>query len=477
MRTVHLYIDDGSGWHNHTGREQDSAGLTGLTIDWGTDKPWNKPDANVLHFRMRDRTGAFSGRVSELLGSMVMVMLTRTPTWRDLAATADPRQTWAQTDGTWASLHEDYWADPYGQPDERGLILFLGTLTTGGTITNTGREYLLDLYASSITIQLDRDTTTGPLSGGRQWAGTPAETIKAVRQRLTTDNVWDISQTTADRLAGLVPDALGGWKSDQTVTTRQALDQLTNWHPHMIQWYERHTTDGDAMDYWPLASPSRLILHADGHLSVESDGTDQDVQPASSVQVSAAEFTIPDPYRAIEIKGLDGDETTSVVIDAPDLPKGIRDYGETIGLDTTMRLDKWQPDSDAIADARATLDALDTRLTPETITSDQHAINLDDNPSLFTPSPSLWGILQASYADLYRSNGLPAVSGPWIAIGGTITFTWRDHRPNLSNRLTMSPLPLEWDPNATWASLDPITLPWNRMDMTWAELAMMTYQP
>lgn len=161
MRQPTMFIDAGDGYANVTGHDGDTAGLAGFTIDWGTDKLDEQPDPNVLHFQLMDRTGELAGNATRLAGMPVLIQLSRMPLWHDLRQ----ETAWQNLEPTttWAGFHQLHTPDPAEGPDPTALTLFLGNITTGGTITQRANgTYLLDLYANSLTVRLKRTTQQGP---------------------------------------------------------------------------------------------------------------------------------------------------------------------------------------------------------------------------------------------------------------------------------------------------------------------------
>ena len=67
-------------------------------------------------------------------------------------------------------------------------------------------------------------------------------------------------------------------------------------------------------------------------------------------------------------------------------------------------------------------------------------------------------------------------AGAWLAIGGTLSFSWDGDEPDLSNELTITPLPMIPSELSTWADLDPINIAWTTLQpFTWGEFGQITY--
>lgn len=490
MRSAFLYIDTGGGWENHTGHEDDQAALAGLTVTWGNTDPEAMPETNVLHFQLRDRTGSLAGRAMTLLDSRVLLQLTRTPNWGDLLTTAPYDQQWRESEQSWATLHEPYEPDPESPPDPAAVTLFQGTLTTGGTVTEHPDHWLLDLYAQSITVQADRDTTTGPTAtDSRPWTGTPTGLLEEIRARLTSLGVWDVDETDAQRLIDITPDALAGWDADDTPSLTDALDQLTSWRPELYRWHEWHDTKGDRLRPIPVAAPARMVMHSDGHMTVSADMLEYDVIPGSSIQLDGTRMEIPDPVTGITLKAIvvetkNGErdyKDTETRLDATSLPTALKTHGENTVRETrivtngTWPRDKWTPGATDMETADRYARSVDMRLRPEGITIDSRRISVDDYPSVFAPQPSLWGFIQNRYTRLLSDDGQPSAAGAWLATAGTLMFKRANHKPIWSNQLTITPLPMRTS-QATWADLRNLPGTYSQQQLTWSEIQLLEYQ-
>jgi hypothetical protein len=113
------------------------------------------------------------------------------------------------------------------------------------------------------------------------------------------------------------------------------------------------------------------------------------------------------------------------------------------------------------------------RLRPAEFTLTSRKTPLAGNEEIFSPSGFLLGLVHNRFTSLMSDDGKPATAGVWLAIGGTLTFTSRPH-PEFRNEVTLQPLPMADSSLATWEGMSPITLPWNELSMTWAELGTIT---
>lgn len=485
MRAAFLYIDTGGGWENYTGHQDAQAALSGLTISWGASKADETPSVNVLHFQLIDRTGRMAGRAMTLLDARVLVQITRTPNWGDLQATAADTDTWEASPYTWATLHEPYEPDPESPPDDHAVTIFQGSLTTGGRVSEHGEAWMLDLYAQSLTVLADRDTTPGPTSmTGRHWTGKPTSLLTEIRQRLTDLGVWDVDDSDATRLITSTPDALAGWDTDDTPTLTDALDMLTSWRPELYRWHEWHDTAGDRLKPIPVAAPSRMVMHEDGHISVETDGMSYDAIPGAKVRLDSTDMKIPDPVTGITLKTLtwDGEDfkDTDTLLAASSLPVQLARHGTTTNRDTRIvtggqwARGTWTPGAAALETADRYAHAMDMRLRPDGITADSKSISLNDYPSLFAPQPSLWGFIQNRHTPLLSDDRQPSTAGVWLATSGTLTFTRVQGLPVFSNALTVHPMPMPAS-RATWADLKHLPGTWADQTLTWAEIGLLEF--
>ena len=92
------------------------------------------------------------------------------------------------------------------------------------------------------------------------------------------------------------------------------------------------------------------------------------------------------------------------------------------------------------------------------------------------PSAILLAFASTRYTKLLDANGSPVTAGAWLAIGGTLSFAWDGDEPDLSNELTITPLPMIPSELSTWADLDPINIAWTTLQpFTWGEFGQITY--
>ncbi|KAB7366461.1 hypothetical protein GBB52_08935, partial [Bifidobacterium longum] len=135
----------------------------------------------------------------------------------------------------------------------------------------------------------------------------------------------------------------------------------------------------------------------------------------------------------------------------------------------------WTPSEQNRIDAARWLETIDRRLTPETIVFDGRKINPADRPELYKTSPPPAFILQGTRSGtLTDDTDRPATGGAYVAIGGTLTFEWADQTPVLRNEITLWPIPLDTERQATWADMQAWPPTWTQTSMSLAELGLVS---
>lgn len=476
MRTAHLWMDRGAGWEPLTPHGNPQAALDEISVEWGASNPYDRPDPAVMRFTVRDNDGNLVGRVASLLGMRVMLQLTRTPTWRDLQTTAPAGQRWRDVDGPWSALHERYEPAADSLPDlERGLCLFEGAIATGTTVTQrTDGTWLLNMYATGRMILADSDTAQGPVSNGRQWAGDAVGLLAEITRRLTAMGLPAPDAGDCD-LNGVI---LAGWKTDGTPSLSDALDQSTSWHPHLVRWHETHAVGADTLTPVPVLAPARIMIHPDGRLTMQAEGMpERDVIDGGLVHIDAATLDVPDPVAGIEHTITDTqDETTVIAYDAGGLlPDGVILNGDT--WRTEGRRTGWRPDQRDRDDVAAAINVMNRRLHPTGMGIDSDHVSIDDHPGLFSPQPSLWGMIHNRLSTLVSDDGQPAVTGVWLALHGTLTYRRRDDHPLWNHDFdVLQPLPTQTN-QSRWRDLRDWPGTWKDQHYTWRELQIIQPAP
>lgn len=498
MRQPTMFIDAGDGYANVTGHDGDTAGLAGFTIDWGTDKLDEQPGPNVLHFQLMDRTGELAGNATRLAGMPVLIQLSRMPLWHDL------RQETAWQDleptTTWAGFHQLHTPDPAEGPDPTALTLFLGNITTGGTITQRANgTYLLDLYANSLTVRLKRTTQQGPTDPALpdlHWTGDARARVDEIGRRINGLGCPPLD-----------PDSIGYLKQHAPYPAPYDLDSMpdlsTVLHklaaplPDVALWYETHQHGSEHLAARYAGDKASITLHGDGTLSVEGAGMEQTALYASDIRINETDMTLPDPVAQVTLKTRkakwdDNDQKVTfedaevTVTDRGRLPQNLTETIEAVTFETdAVSVDEsgghwpgtvWQP-SDAQRDQWADWLATQTlKPIPEAPTISSRDIDLDLYEHTLQPSAILLAFASTRYTKLLDANGSPVTAGAWLAIGGTLSFAWDGDEPDLSNELTITPLPMIPSELSTWADLDPINIAWTTLQpFTWGEFGQITY--
>ncbi|ETY71001.1 hypothetical protein BMOU_1864 [Bifidobacterium moukalabense DSM 27321] len=500
MRQPMFYADRGQGWENLTGHAGSPAALSSFSVEWGTDSPKEQPSVNVLHFRLLDRTGMLAGNSTRLAGMKVLVQLSRRPLWRDLNAT----ESWDGVSDTltWDGLHLAHRPDQTEGPDPTALTIFTGNTTTGGTITqNPDGTYLLDLYANAQLVRAGRTTRQGPVSTdarltGLHWTGTAAQRVDEINRRLTTLGCPPLSDEAVAWLKANAPTP-APYEADSHPDLSTILYALAATHPDLPLFYERHRHGSESVDLVFAGRPAAITMHADGRLTVEGAGLEQEAAPADAITVDDNMLTMPAPVSRITLRtravkwdesgnrfSFEDDEVT--IGDRGRLPAELTETINAVPFssDAITRDDSaghwqagtWTP-TDAQRDQWAEWLAVQTlRLRPKGLTASSRRLDIDLFEQALQPTASLWAFVSTRYTRLLADDGTPATSGAWLATGGTLSFDWRDGIPVLENELDISPLPMLPSTLSRWRDLDPIGIAWQDMPaFTWGEMSQITY--
>ena len=266
--------------------------------------------------------------------------------------------------------------------------------------------------------------------------------------------------------------------------------------PDVALWYETHQHGSEHLAARYAGDKASITLHSDGTLSVEGAGMEQKALYASDIRINETDMTLPDPVAQVTLKTRkakwdDNDQKVTfedaeaTVTDRGRLPRNLTETIEAVTFETdAVSVDEsgghwpgtvWQP-SDAQRDQWADWLATQTlKPIPEAPTISSRDIDLDLYEHTLQPSAILLAFASTRYTKLLDANGSPVTAGAWLAIGGTLSFAWDGDEPDLSNELTITPLPMIPSELSTWADLDPIGLPWTATVFTWGEFGQITY--
>lgn len=498
MRQPMLFIDRGNGWENVTGHSHAPAGLAGFTVDWGTDSPDTQPDPSVLRFQLLDRTGDLAGNSTRLAGMKVLVQLSRRPLWRDLN---DPTPWAGQPEGlTWADFHLAHKPTPEAQPDPTALTIFIGNVTSGGTITQRAdNTYMLDLYANALQVRMNRATGKGPTSSdaklaGLHWTGTAAQRADEINRRLSALGCPPLDPATLAWLKTMPQPA--AYSNDSYPELSTVLYALGAHHPDLPVYYERHVHGSESLSAVWAGRRASITLHADGTLTVAGGGLEQIAATGDKVTVDDTTLTIPDTVSQVKlstktVKWDDNDNKLSFEDDEIDLtgqgllPSNLTATVESVSFDSDAVTANeagdhwtggvWQPTAEQRTRWAEWLAVQTLRLRPEKLTASSRHLDLDVFEQQLQPTASLWAFVSTRYTKLLADDGTPATSGAWLAIGGTLSFDWQAGEPVLANELTLTPLPMLPSTLSAWRDLDPINLKWSELGFTWGEFSQITY--
>lgn len=499
-RLALLYMNRGDGWQCLTPHENDQAALESLSIDWGMDSIGDQPDAPVLRFSIRDRTGDLAGDALSLAGAKVWVQKTDPPAWRTLDMSVPWRQ--ATPSMTWDELEDMKPPAIPDAPDEALETVFYGRVTVGGDITQRPADWLVSLYASGMQTLAQRQAAQGSeLDGqlaGHHWPTDPAERLNVVQARLSDSGAPVFSPDAMTWIARHLPPVLAPYADDSHPDLITVARNLAAQSPDRPTLYERFARAlPDAFDVALPGSTAWIALLPDGSLAVSYRGRTSRTLEAATVMVDKTTLALPDPVTQITVKGRkvtwDADKSLfgfedaeTVMSDQGLVPTNLTETQKSLTVDTdaVLRDDTngvwphgvWEPTETDRVQAATMILVNATRLRPKSLRIDSRHVDDMDHADAFRPSPGdPLAFVHNRYTPLVSRDGTPATAGAWLAIGGTLTYRHIAGEAAWTNEVELQPLPR--DPSLSplrWDDLEPLTCRWERVaPMTWAELAQI----
>lgn len=488
MRTLFAFVDYGQGWENISSHLRDQAALSGVSVEWGASAVASTPEIPVARLTVHDRTGWLAGRAATLAGTLIALQITRSPLWSDLQRTLMPADsTWSDRTETWATLHDPVKPDPASPPDwQDATTIFVGTLSVGTTVTPThnGSQWDVELYAQSLSVQLQRmrcETMGGQSSViGTVWSGS----IPTLWERIKTV-IGQMPQPVLPLDGITLPDAGGatiiGWDSDEEnpqVTVMDVLTALTSWNPTIPQWYETYVSG----EVWPRLKPvytaaAATVTITDTATTVTDGSITVDPIPVGMIVDSTSSLKSPTPKSGLTINAMEAEERTEefvlekdnpetpeneertetrvvgadtkdteLVVETPDMPGIIRTLGETISVSSriatvanpSLGINAWAITTAQTTTAENFLRTINSRLTPE-IEVTTRKLTLDDNEHAYKPEPTLWWLHDTKFK-LEDDTGANPLDGVYMSIGGTLEFSRQGDQTTLRHTPTIIPV-------------------------------------
>lgn len=500
-RLALLYMDRGKGWECLTSHENDQAALESLSIDWGVDSIGDQPDAPVLRFTVRDRTGDLAGDVLYLAGAKVWLQKTDAVPWQRF----DIAGQWRQVDSSvsWDELADLKPPTIPPTPDSSLETIFYGRVTVGGEVTQRKSDWLVSLYASGMSVLTQRQAKQGPEQSGtlagHHWPVDPVERLDELQTRLASLGVpFD-----AAALAWLrrnLPPALAPYGDDShpdlITLVRNLASSSPDW-PLVYEASEQGRAAPGVMTVGLPGSPAYVAMLPDGSIATSWQGHVTGSIRAELVMVDDTTLALPDPVTQVTLKGKrvtwDDDkqafgfeDSELTFSDRGLVPDNLTESQKSVSVesDAVIRDDTgghWTAgvyaasDSDRLQRAAAIL-ANSTRLRPQSLLVESRKVDDAEHASQFHPWVGLpLTFIHNRYTPLVARDGTPATAGAWLPIGGTLTYQHKAGEATWSNELVLHPLPR--DPTLQplrWMDLKPLTCKWERLpEMTWAEWAQI----
>lgn len=494
-RIALLYIETVNGWRCLTPHSNDQAGLDSLSIDWGTEHPWEQPEPPVMTFSIQDRTGEMAGDALHLANASVWLQKTDDITWNWL----DVPGTWeSQSSSTsWDGLADLVPVDIPSTPSQSLLTVFRGTVNVGGVVRKRADDWLIELKATGVMVNAKRSTGKGPTSGdpvwaGWHWTGSWNDRVTGLANRMNGVGAPSITGRAREWMDGAaVPVA--PYASDSYPDLLTILHRTTGHSPNMPVWQEGHARGESATASWTVqlaGMPAAITLDGSGALHVTHDNETLPMIPAAGIAVDSLELGIPDPMTGVSITG------RSVTTDQ-DGRANVEDAQTDISAASAMPINVLNEksisiESDAILsdtidpsnvldvdemrdDWRRILLANSNRLRPQGLRIDSDHLDDTTYECIFTTAPSWpFAFIHNIYTTLTDRDGVPSTSGSWLAIGGTLSYQARPHAV-WSNDLTLHPLPRDTTTGPIrWVDLRPVGCAWKRLpEFTWMEFGQI----
>ena len=498
-RLALMYLDRGNGWECLTPHEADQAAIESLSIDWGVDSIGDQPDAPVLRFTIRDRTGDLAGDVLYLAGAKVWLQKTDAVPWNRF----DIAGQWQQVDSSvsWAELADLKPPVIPPTPDSGLESVFCGRITVGGEVTQrkSKGDWLVSLYASGMSVLTHRQATQGPeqsgMLAGYHWPSSPSARLDVLQGRLTSLGV-PFDDASLAWLRRHLPPALAPYGDDShpdlITLVRNLASSSPDW-PLVYEACEQGRSVPGVMTVGLPGSPAYVAMLPDGSIATSWQGHVTGSIRAELVMVDDTTLALPDPVTQVTLKGRKvtwdddkqafGFEDSELAFsDRGLVPDNLTESQKSVSVesDAVIRDDTgghWTAGTYAPSDTdrllrAAVILANSTRLHPQSLRVESRKVDDVEYPSQFHPWAGLpLTFIHNRYTPLVARDGTPATAGAGLPVGGTLTYRHRAGEAVWSNELDLHPLPRDPTlPALRWIDLWPLTCKWERLPaMTWAE--------
>lgn len=502
-RLALLYLDRGNGWECLTPHENDQAALESLSIDWGVDSIGDQPDAPVLRFTIRDRSGDLAGDVLYLAGAKVWLQKTDAVPWQTFDIAGQWRQVAESV--SWAELADLKPPAIPATPDTGLETVFYGRVTVGGEVTQrkSKGDWLVSLYASGMSVLAHRQAMQGPEQSGalagHHWPVSPSERLDVLQARLAALGA-PFDDTALAWLRRHLPPATAPYGNDShpdlITLVRNLASSSPDW-PLVYEACEQGRNMPGVMTVGLPGSPAYVAMLSDGTLATSWQGHVTGTVRAELVMVDDTTLALPDPVTQVTLKGRkvtwDGEKSVFgfedselTFSDRGLVPDNLTESQKSVSVDSDAVIrdntgGRWTAgvympsDSDRLRRADVIL-ANSTRLRPQSLRVESRKVDDVEYAAQFHPWAGLpLTFIHNRYTPLVARDGTPATAGAWLPVGGTLTYRHTAGEATWSNELDLHPLPR--DPTLQplrWGDLRPLTCRWERVtDMTWSEWAQI----
>ncbi len=471
MQQAYMYLDlhDGAGFRSVTDHDRDVAALDGFTIDWGVDGIDRQPDPAVMTFRLIDRTGRFAGRAASIAGATVVLQITPEADndHLDIGAYAE------QQDRRIADVHAAYVPPLPDNPDNVNRTIFIGIVTTGGEIDHMrGTAWRLTLSATSQMVLWKRMRDMGPTSAnpmweGYHWVGHAGERAIELNARAAARGM-----PSADYSGLKQPDGVRAYSTDDYPSMLDLLHRTYANDPRIPLWYDGYDRKWTWLRAALPAEPASLVLDGAMRRRCRAGEIEHAALDGRSIRAERR-FVLPEPYTQIVMQthraNVDNDGVvqytdSTVTMGARVLPAALTATQKSITIESDVLTGNdtghlspefftWTPSEEQREQAARTLTAADTIIRPAAIELDSRDIDPAAFPDMFCAQPVTALCMTGTVANqLMDSSGRPSFTGPWIMIGGVLTYQWHNGHPVFSHAAHLWPMP-QTDERPRWSAL------------------------
>ena len=454
--TSRLYLRDATNqysWRNLT-HAGDACALAGWSLSWGTSNGFDQPEPSVLTFTLLDRTGDLIAAGADLTGRVIRLQ----------------------------------WSQPRTTSE-----LFVGIITSGmqADKERDGWRIRLTATAKSVLWKRLRDegphapTTYGQPYQDTHWNLTPSDNLAEMNRRAKAAGAptVDTTNVTYAQLGNVsydTPVEAGSYPSQWTLLHEYYTSaKLPLWYEYCESQYTQRLRPVD------IITPAEIAVDGECRLFVCDPATFSDRHYAldAAQVVGELQYTLSEPYTKVVFQGKsfgygpvvdgkttcdigDGEITTTVT----DLPAALQTTEKSITIPCRHHIGgggftgwgAWTLSDDDLDALHQCVKTVDTRFTPSRVTFDSRTLDPEADITLYRPEP-------LRYLAFHGTSTPFDATGPYMTIGGVLSFDWLDDEPHITHDVTLWPMTCPnagMDNTTTWAQITNWTPTYSQGDIT-----------